>query len=294
MDTTQLTTLQTKVAGQILHAIRSGEFLPGGHLKEVEVAERFGVSRSPVRGALLWLAQQKYIEPLPQHGFRVPFSVESLISEEATGQLVSEDEQVYQKIIDDRLNSLLPDHVMESDLLRRYRVSKGVLRRCLLRLSDEGIMHRKHGHGWQFLPTIDSPEKHLESYNFRIIIEPAGLLESTFKINAEQFQRSREKQIALLEGKADYKTFFESNAEFHEMLAAASGNIYLHQCIQQQNRLRRITEFHSSNDAERVIASCKEHLAILDALEQGDNQWAASLLKRHLEVASLMGVTLKK
>ena len=48
----QLTSLQTKVAGQILAAIHNGELPAGSHLKEVELAERFGVSRSPIRGAL--------------------------------------------------------------------------------------------------------------------------------------------------------------------------------------------------------------------------------------------------
>lgn len=285
----QLTSLQTKVAGQILNAIQSGDLQPGAHLKEVEIAQRFGVSRSPVRGALVWLAQQQLIEPLAQQGFRVPLNAVKNIGLEAQ-QLRGEDEELYRRLIDDRLNQQLPDQIMESDLLRRYDVSKGVLRRCLLRLSDEGVMQRKHGHGWIFLPTLSSKEKRFESYRFRMLLEPAGLLEPTFKLNAEHFQRCRERQVELLEGRVDNKSFFESNAEFHELLAAASGNTFILQAVQQQNRLRRLTEFHSVNNVERVKASCREHLAILDALVQGDNQWASTLLKRHLEVASQMGV----
>lgn len=68
----QLTSLQTKVAGQILAAITSGDLQPGLHLKEVELAQRLGVSRSPIRSALVYLAEQKAIEPLPQQGYRVP------------------------------------------------------------------------------------------------------------------------------------------------------------------------------------------------------------------------------
>eukprot|EP01030_Chromulinospumella_sphaerica_P008138 gene8138-7964_t len=40
----QLTSLQTKVAGQILAAIQSGDLQPGTHLKEVELSQRLGVS----------------------------------------------------------------------------------------------------------------------------------------------------------------------------------------------------------------------------------------------------------
>jgi DNA-binding GntR family transcriptional regulator len=127
-----------------------------------------------------------------------------------------------------------------------------------------------------------------------MLLEPAGLLEPTFKVNPEQFRRCRERQLELLEGQVDGQRFFECNAEFHELLAAASGNSYILQAIQQQNRLRRLTEFHSASNVERVKVSCREHLAILDALEQGDNEWASTLLHRHLEVASKMGVARNK
>ena len=60
----QLTSLQTKVAAQILAAIQNGDLPAGSHLKEVDLAERFGVSRSPIRGALAYLAGQQMIEAL--------------------------------------------------------------------------------------------------------------------------------------------------------------------------------------------------------------------------------------
>jgi len=110
----------------------------------------------------------------------------------------------------------------------------------------------------------------------------------------ERIRKDLQSHRKLLDGIADSKNFFESNAQFHELLAAASGNAYILQAVQQQNRLRRLTEFHSVNNVERVKVSCREHLAILDALEQGDNEWASTLLHRHLEVASKMGVARSK
>lgn len=202
----QLTSLQTKVAGQILAAITSGDLQPGLHLKEVELAQRLGVSRSPIRSALVYLAEQKAIEPLPQQGYRVPLEAADGRVQQLT-PLHNEEDDLYTRLIDDRLNQVLPDQISESDLLRRYGVGKSVLRRCLLRLSDEGVMQRKHGHGWQFLPTLNSPQTRFESYRFRMLLEPAGLLEPTFKINPEQFRRCRERQMELLEGKVDGQRF---------------------------------------------------------------------------------------
>lgn len=119
----QLTSLQTKVAGQILAAIASGDLQPGLHLKEVELAQRLGVSRSPIRSALAYLAEQKATEPLPQQGYRVPLETTEGLAQHFT-ELHNEEDELYTRLIDDRLNQVLPDQISESDLLRRYGVGK--------------------------------------------------------------------------------------------------------------------------------------------------------------------------
>ena len=78
---------------------------------------------------------------------------------------------------------------------------------------------------------------------------------------------------------------YEMNAAFHEGLAAASGNRYFLVGVQQQNRLRRFGNYDWTFGHSRVIVNCREHLAILDQLEAGQNEAAAALLRRHLEGA---------
>ncbi len=48
--------------------ILSGEFAPGEHLKEEELAEICGVSRTPIRDALRSLAADLYVTVIPNHG----------------------------------------------------------------------------------------------------------------------------------------------------------------------------------------------------------------------------------
>src|SRR6202046_4813263 len=57
-----------KLAGQISNAILSGEFVPGSRLDEQQLAQRFGVSRTPVREALRQLATSGLIDLRPRRG----------------------------------------------------------------------------------------------------------------------------------------------------------------------------------------------------------------------------------
>ena len=51
--------------------VLSGELEPGARLGQVELAERFGISRTPVREALRRLAGEGLVDPLSNRGFRV-------------------------------------------------------------------------------------------------------------------------------------------------------------------------------------------------------------------------------
>lgn len=53
---------------ELLKAIIELELPPGIRLSEQEIAERYGVSRQPVREALIALSRQRFVEVLPQRG----------------------------------------------------------------------------------------------------------------------------------------------------------------------------------------------------------------------------------
>ena len=52
----------------LLSAIEGGELAPGARLREVELARRFGISRTPVREALKRLEHQGLVVHEPHHG----------------------------------------------------------------------------------------------------------------------------------------------------------------------------------------------------------------------------------
>jgi DNA-binding GntR family transcriptional regulator len=66
--TTDNQTRAERLAGQISNAILAGEFAPGARLDEHQLAQRFGVSRTPVREALRQLATSGLIDLRPRRG----------------------------------------------------------------------------------------------------------------------------------------------------------------------------------------------------------------------------------
>ncbi len=63
--------LREQVADHLRRDVLAGELMPGAHLREVELAGRFGVSRGPVRDALLQLAQEGWLVLEPHCGAKV-------------------------------------------------------------------------------------------------------------------------------------------------------------------------------------------------------------------------------
>jgi DNA-binding GntR family transcriptional regulator len=80
LENLMIATLPTRnaselAAGAIREAIISGELRPGERLKEAHLAKRLGVSRTPVREALLLLQSERLVEATPNRGSIVrPYS----------------------------------------------------------------------------------------------------------------------------------------------------------------------------------------------------------------------------
>ena len=281
--------LQRKLAVQIAEYIRDNDLREGDHLTELGLAEALNVSRTPVRAALEYLSVLQVVAPRPRRGFKVTASAAALseLTEEAAGQS-DEEEELYLKVAADYVGHRLPEQFSEADMMRQYAVGRGVLLRVLQRMAREQVIERNPGYGWRFAPLLRSMESHDESYRFRTVVEPAALLEPTFVLDrawAARCRRDHEAILATPAGRVSMVRFFEVNAEFHASLAGCSGNHFFHQAVQLQNQLRRFLSYSWTYGQERIAASCHEHMEILTALEADDREWAATLMRRHLDLA---------
>jgi DNA-binding GntR family transcriptional regulator len=282
------TSLQARLAGRILIHARERGFGPGAWLSENALAQAFGVSRTPVRGALAVLSKRGLLNVVPRRGYVLKRAVREQ-DLEPYADFASADDKLVQRMAADRFSGSLPDQVSEADLMRRYGVARGTLARVLNGMVQDNVIERRSGNGWRFLPALDATRIHEDSYRFRLLIEPACVLEPTFRIDKARAQRLRQTHVALLADgleKLSSSKFFELNAEFHEFVAGCSHNRFLEQAVINQNRLRRFFSYINVPALERMRVSCSEHVAILDRLLAGEREHAATLLWRHLLGAS--------
>jgi DNA-binding GntR family transcriptional regulator len=277
-----------RLANQILDVIRDAKLERGHHLREQQLADLVGVSRTPIRSALDLLAERGIVETRKNHGFflRKPFDSLHRIEIEVPTTI---EEKLYAKLVRDRLDNRIANSITPSEIARRYKVDRVALTRTLSRMAEDGLVARNQGHGWSFLPTLDSVVSLRASYEYRLTLEPACFLLPTFKPDQATLERMRLQHLYLVShpdiATVSAKQLFDTDAAFHEMFAEASGNNFFAQAIQYQNRLRRLLEFGSYVDSRRVKEWCREHLAIIEAVTAGDLAQASSRMRAHLEQA---------
>ncbi|GAA4162963.1 GntR family transcriptional regulator [Shinella granuli] len=281
--------LHRSLADKIVRHIRTSAMERGQHLTEASLQSLFGTSRQPIRSALGILADQGIVERVPNKGFYLR-DPDRIAADPLPAANETSDEATYLRIADDRLSRRLPDRVSETDLMRRYGVSRLGLRRILTRISGEGWIERNEGRGWTFAVLIDSVEAYRECYDLRQAIEVHGIRSPAFRADPVILADLRRRQEIVAGGgwrRLSQMELFEANSAFHEGLAALSGNRFLVNTVQKLNQLRRLIEYRQTLNAEQVRDQNAEHLAILDALDAGDTGRAADLMHDHLGKAKL-------
>lgn len=279
--------LRRDLMARLLEGLRQEAAPPGTRLTELGLARQLQVSRTPVRAVLEELVRRGVVERRPGGGFLLRH-LPPANAPEAVQEGSDEIDLLCIRIAQDRVARHLPSEVSEADLMRRYGVARGFLLKVLGRLAEIGMAERKPGHGWQFPPTLQDGQARAESYTFRLMLEPPALLLPGYALAPGWIADMRRRHEAILSApwrEANSVAHFEMNASFHEGLVAGANNRHLLLALQQQNRLRRFLNYDWRLGFGRVVASCNEHLEILQRLEAGDNEIASVLLRRHLESA---------
>jgi DNA-binding GntR family transcriptional regulator len=285
---TRLTSLQQKVAREIVALVRRENRLAGHHLSKLALAKAIGTSHNPVEAALAHLARVGIARHEKDRGYFLARDASRLGT--AAEKLMPADDPLYRRILDLRLDRHLSDTISETGLTRRLGATRSAVHKALVRIQQEGWIERRAGHGWAFLPLIDSVESYEDNFEMRRIIEPACILGRRFAADPAELDTLKRQQAFMASGGYGEMTpveWADINAHFHETLARWSGNRFMLQTMRRINQLRRLVEYRAvSGNPEARARQATEHLRILEAIERGDRRKAARLLCDHLDGAS--------
>lgn len=274
------------LARSIIQHLLEADVQVGSAISELGLSQTMGVSRSPVRGALLLLEGEGIVargENRRLSLVRLPAHAEAAVGPfEVNGEV----EALYWKIASDRLTNVIDATTAEADLMRRYDTSRSLVQRTMRQIAAEGWAEPLPTGAWRFLALIDGRESYDQSYRFRRAIEPAALLEPGFHLPKVAANRLRREQRFLLQNSAnaDPRQVFEFNSGFHLALMQASNNRFFADAALRITRLRRVVGYVIALDHSRTPTQSIEHLAILERIEDGDAAAAARLMTRHLKV----------
>jgi DNA-binding GntR family transcriptional regulator len=253
---------------------------PGTPVTEAALAARLSVSRTPLRAALRLLEQAGVTAR--QGRAMVVANLARDLPEEAARDPA---ETLAAEIVRAHAEGALQGALREADLMRQLDQPRGVVSRALGRLEKLGVVARNPAQGWHFAPGLTTVEDRAAAQRFRLVLEPAALLEPGYRLDPSFARSMRTGHEAVLSRPwrdQHAVSFFEMNAAFHAGLAAGSGNRFFVDAVEAQNRLRALRNTDWRFGAERAHASCREHLRVLDALESGNPPRAAALLVEHL------------
>ena len=281
--------LPSRLAAQIVERMRQRGWPAGIHLREQELADAFRVSRTPVRMALQSLQELNLVESRPNRGFFLKEQTETAAPSDAVMDATHED-RLYFTVAEDRLTGVLGNRCTEAELARRYNVPRARIVRLLSQMAQEGLILRLPGNGWEFLPLLSSPEAYDQGYRYRMLIEPAALLEPGYSLSDATMLEARTKQQAMLDGGThawSRSETFGANSDFHEVVVSGASNPFLLEGLRRVNRSRRLLEYRTHQFRDRLVGECRDHLHLLDLIGAGKMPSAAKFLHDHLDRARL-------
>lgn len=274
---------------QIVELLKHENWEVGSHLPAQLLADRLKVSRQPINDALSLLHEKGVLTREKNRGYFLARRIHEPLSQVVDKLGLAESDaitSVYFRIAEDRLKGILPEEFSEQLIKTRYGLTAAQLNSVLGRIASEGWAERKRGYGWRFSTMLTTPDSLMQSYRLRLALEPAALLEPGYKLQPDVLERCRAAEKHLLSGGIETATadqLHDRGVRFHESLVEASGNVFFIDTVRRVNRVRRLLSYRSMQDRKRYKEHCKQHLHVLNLLEQERNEEASQMLREHLQ-----------
>ncbi|GAA4045317.1 GntR family transcriptional regulator [Nonomuraea soli] len=172
-------------------------------------------------------------------------------------------------------------HLVESELAELLGVSRQPVREALQQLSGEGWVDLHPGQGaFVHVPTLQEADQLLA---VRALLETESARLAALNASPEGVQELRD---LCLRGRAaveadDVEAAVATNSALHAQVVLQSGNKVLAELAAQV--ARRVRWYHTPVARQRGMTSWDEHQALIAAIEAGDADRAAHIMREHTE-----------
>jgi DNA-binding GntR family transcriptional regulator len=194
--------------------------------------------------------------------------------------------QAYEQVLD----MIMSGHVKPGTLIQERRLadhlqmSRTPLRDGLLMLESEGLLVRQGSRGLQV--RLMNVAEFVDTLAIRRLLEPEAARIAAGRIPAETVASLSARLEALLAQAGSTKAPARNEVRsvddaLHGAISEAAGNPQMAAIIRTLRRQTQMFDLRSM--PERFESTCREHLAILLALEAADGAEAANAMRTHLD-----------
>jgi DNA-binding GntR family transcriptional regulator len=192
--------------------------------------------------------------------------------------------EVVRALEEDLLNGfLLPgDRLDERKLAARFGVSRTPIREALQRLAAMGIVVVQPRQGAAIVQ-LDIPDL-LDSFTVDADLEALAAAQAARRILPDQkadLLRAHEACNVAAEA-GDFERFNQANDRFHAIIARSSQNRILKSHLRTAKLLTAPYRRKITYQPGRMLASIREHQAIVDAIMASDSDTAAEHMRAHI------------
>jgi len=177
------------------------------------------------------------------------------------------------------------ERLKENRLAEEIKTSRTPVREALHLLEREGLLESIPRVGYQVKPLRWEEVEEITA--IRIVNETLAARWAMKRMTDKEL-RALEKNVIDSErkAKAGYpRAFVEGDAEFHEILARASGSRRLLELCQMLRRHMLRYRIESLYEKETALMAIEGHRKILDCLKRKDEKGLESAMREHLEFA---------
>ncbi len=107
---------------------------------------------------------------------------------------------------------------------------------------------------------LTSPQAYDLGYRYRMLIEPAALLEAGYHLPQDVLADARAKQQAMLAGgirRWSRAEIFAANCAVHEVIVSGASNPFLLEGLRRVNRLHRLFEYRTQQYRDRLVGNAR-------------------------------------